>query len=258
MSDFLERSGLIQKAQRANETYSDALQALIQARYEFSTGSGKEFAGALKIQDELKAKIASSEQAIQEYESQFQEEFKNSGYERTEGVQAILRAKSEEAEILQELRDALADSESKNLDLDAKASSDADSLRRLYMDTYHAWARAEFFSFMTTHGEKIGRVMTLAKRIGTMPKVGPNGYRYYEVDPLERASSSDEEIERMRQSFIMEAFRECTKHYEEGNGVEFPSDMGTLDLGPFSDRSLMTPAEAFFKSKQRETLRQPA
>lgn len=229
-----------EKLARAQQTYSDALQALEETRNDFVNGSGKDFADILEEVESLKSKIRQSEMVVKVTEKYFHDTFRAAGYERTEEVNQALRAKVIEAEALEELRAGLDALSKPSLDQEASASMAADKYRNLYLEAYKAWVRVQAYEYLSEHGEALGRVMALAKHVGTVPVTGPNGFRYYDLDQMERVS---DDVAALRQAFVLDAIRECGESHPENESPTMPPELGVLDLGPFNSRPTMTIGE---------------
>lgn len=241
---------IAEKLERARQTYADAVAALNEARADFEVGAGKDFSGIIKERDDLIAKIKLSELTVQVAEKHFQDTFRAAGYERTDEVNLALRAKVIESEILEELRAGLSALEKPTFDQEVAAVRAATKYRSMYLEAYKAWVRVQAYEHLSVHGEALGRILALAKHIGTVPVSGPNGFKYYDTNVLERLS---DDVDAMRQAFVLDAIKEFAASHPESDTPTMPVEIGALDLGPFNSRELLTPGEMQRKRLELES-----
>ena len=246
---------IAQKLERAQQTYADAIAALNEARIDFTEGSGKAFSEILNEKDDLMMKISTTERAVESLGIRFQEMFRDAGFVVTYDVNETLRAKVISGEVLEELRAGLSALTAPTLDQEVAASRAAVKYRAMYLEAYKAWVRVQAYEHLAVHGEALGRILALAAHVGTVPVSGPNGFRYYDTDPLERLSDN---VDAMRQAFVMDAIKEFAASNPENGNPTMPMEIGELDLGPFNHRELLTPGELQRKRLELESLNQAA
>lgn len=246
---------IAQKLERAQQTYADAITALNEAKIDFTDGSGKSYAEIIKERDNLLEKIRTSELTLQIAEKYFQDKFREAGFEKTDEVNLALRSKVMESEILEELRVGLSALDKPTFDQEVAATRAATKYRAMYLEAYKAWVRVQAYEHLAVHGEALGRILALAAHVGTVPVSGPNGFRYYDTDPLERLSN---DVDAMRQAFVMDAIKEFAASNPENGNPTMPMEIGELDLGPFNHRELLTPGEVQRKLLELESLNRAA
>lgn len=231
---------MAEKLTRAQQTYSEAIVALNDARADFESGKGALYAKYLKEKEELETKISTEWASMLDIERRYQDAFKESGYVVTEQVDQLLTAKIKASEIHSSLCYALELLKEPDFDYEAGASLAANRYRAMYLGAYKAWVRVQAYNHLAEHGDSLGRILALAKHVDALPIEGPNGFRYYDLDQAERIS---DDVVAMRQAFVIDAIRECAEAHPEAESPTMPPELGTLDLGLFRTRQTLTPAE---------------
>ncbi len=236
-----------EKLARAKQTYSDALVALNEAKEEFKSGKGFAYEQFLKKKEDLESKISASSASEVELERRFQDAFRDAGYVNTKEVDEILTSKMKESSINSSLRMALEHLNEQSLDFETAASISAEKYRSLYLDAYKAWVRVQVYEHLAEHGKALGRILALAKHVGVAPISGPNGFRYYDMNQMERDSG---DVAELRQAFVFDAIRECAASHHESESPTMPDEMGALDLGLFNTQATLTPAQICRNSRE--------
>ena len=232
---------IAKKLEEANKTYEDAIFAFNLAKLEFHSGAGLVFSKTLKDEEDLKSKIAQSEDLVKRYEKDFQAAFRAAGFVRTDFVNELLTRKLMEVEILKELNSGLVDLEAPALEEEMAASRAAMKYRDLHRAAYKAWVHVQVYEYLAEHGAGLGRVLALASRIGGSIPAG-GGMDYHNTDQLERLKENGGDVAAMRQAFVMDAIKAFSESYQENATSEIPAEIGQLDLGVFNHREVLTPS----------------
>lgn len=227
------------KLARAQSDYKDALATLDQFR-EIYKVSGGAYAAAKARQELLESKIANADTDIENANKLIQSQLEKNHFVKTEAVRSALFEKSEAETIKAELQRVHAEGELPTLKLRITASHDAKAVDDAFNLAHESYARVQSYEALGSDaGRQLSRSMALMSRVADNPGI-------------ENLAVDAEELMARRLAFfwkeLMEMARECKEFAQRPHIIE----IGMLDLGPFSDRKFVTPAEASMLRKAME------
>jgi hypothetical protein len=226
------------KLSRAADDYRDALHALASARATYEAGSGKAYAALLARQEDLRTRIATNETEAETAQSNFKRLFAGTGHVVTKEVRNALNLKNDALAIAEELRIALQETERAAFEPSVTASKEAQHYENAHELAYVAYARREVYQALAECEASMGRAMALMRHAPTPAGIEPH------VDDVTEA----------RIGFIWRELKELAACRPEALAKPVVEELGAVDLGPFSDRKFLSPAEAHQRRAQaRET-----
>lgn len=235
------------QAQHAQAELQQAMAKLDAARAAYQAGAGGQYGQALAAQGELQRKSAAADAEVQAADAAFRVAFEAAGYERTEAVRETQRRKGDAQDLAEATRAAL---ERCGTVLRGHAI-DASLQGRAYVDAhkaaYAAYARAQAHQAIAEAGEQIARAMAFMAHV---PQPHSAHEDWQERMPPSKAIA--DELKAARSAFILKALADLSKARPEYATRPHVETLGACDLGPLSERELLTPTQVYMARRQLE------
>lgn len=226
------------QAQCAQAEMQQAVARLDAARAAYQGGAGMQYGQAVARRAELQRKSAAADADVQAADAAFRSAFEAAGFERTEAVRAAQRRKGEAQDLAEATRAAL---ERCGSDLGQgliDASAQGREYVRAHEAAYAAYARAQAHQAIAEAGAQIARAMALMAHV----RLDNSAHEDWQgrTPPTEAIA---DDLKTARSRFILRELSELAKAQPEYAARPHVEMLGACDLGPLSERELLTPGQ---------------
>lgn len=228
-------SKLQDKIAQARAAYSEALRGLAESRGAYVNDTGKAYAVICAREADLKAKIAQHRDAADAAQMKFKHLFAQANHVVTKEVKGALALKNDALAIGDELANALAESEQHSFEPMVAASHDARNYQVAHTRAFEAYARLEILQALSECEGVMARAMALAKYVPLS-----SGLEYV-IDNVAPA----------RMALVWDELKAIEAEACGTSAITVPEEVGKLNLGPFSQRTFLSPAEVHRERKLR-------
>ncbi|WP_326538617.1 hypothetical protein [Pseudorhodoferax sp.] len=237
------------QAQRAQAELQQAVARLDAARAAYQDGAGAQVGQALARQADLQRKSATADAEVQAADAAFRAAFEAAGFERTDAVRAAQRRKGDAQDLAEATRAALQRCGT-HLGRDMiEASAQGRAYLWAHEKAYAAYARAQAHQAIAEAGAQIARAMALMAHV----PLDDSGHEDWQGRPSPSEATAHE-LKAARSAFILQALTELATARPEYATRPHVEMLGACDLGPLTERELLTPGQVHMARHKLEKL----